>query len=59
VGELQAVATDADYEHFVDRYGVRRTDAPFWAISDWLREDDQRANVTEGGLHGLDRYVNP
>ena len=59
VEEMRAVATDADYERFVDHHGVRRTDARFWAISDWLRQDDQRANMTEAGLHDLDRYVNP
>ncbi len=58
VAELSAVATDADFEHFVDRHGVRRTDARFWATSDWLRLDARRANVTTAGLHDLGRYEN-
>ena len=54
--ELRAVASDADFERFVDRHGVRRTDARFWATSDWLRQDASGANATEAGLHDLGRY---
>ena len=59
VAELRAVASDADFERFVDRYGVRRTDARFWATSDWLHANAVHANVTEAGLHDLGRYENP
>ena len=55
--ELSAVA-DADFERFVDRHGVRRTDARFWAISDWLYQNARRANTTTAGLHDLGRYGN-
>jgi hypothetical protein len=59
VGELRAVASDADFERFVDRHGIRRTDPRFWATSDWLREDLRRSSPTEAGLYDLGRYGNP
>jgi hypothetical protein len=42
----------------VERYGIRRTDARFWATSDWLREDLRRASPIEAGLYDLSRYGN-
>jgi hypothetical protein len=59
VDALRAVATDADYEGFVTRYGVRRTGSRFWAFSDWLHQDGRRADATRAGLHDLDRYTDP
>jgi hypothetical protein len=59
VEELRVVATDGGFEHFIVHHGVRRTDPRFWATSDWLRQDAQRANATEAGLHDLGRYDNP
>lgn len=56
--ELSAVASDAAFEQFVARHGVRRTDPRFWATSDWLRADALRANATEAGIYDLDRYEN-
>jgi len=56
--ELSAVASDAAFEQFVVRHGVRRTDPRFWATSDWLRADALRANATEAGIYDLDRYDN-
>ena len=53
-----AVASEADLERFVERYGVRRTDPRFWETSDLLREDLRRANPIEAGLYDLGRYEN-
>ena len=58
VDALGAVATDADFERFVVRYGVRRTDPRFWATSDAVREDARRANALEAGVFDLGRYEN-
>jgi hypothetical protein len=58
VDALRAVATDADFERFVVRYGVRRTDPRFWATSDAVREEARRANALEAGVFDLGRYEN-
>src|SRR4029453_8854945 len=59
VDALRAVATDADFEGFVTRYGVRRTDSRFWAFSDWLHQDGRREEAARGGPHDRDRYTDP
>jgi len=58
VDELQAIGSDPDFERFVDRYGVRRTDPRFWATSDWLRQDLLRSKPIEAGIYDLDRFEN-
>ncbi len=47
-----------DYERFVDRYGVRRTDPAFWALADWFQEKLARDNPILSGLFDLNRYQN-
>jgi len=56
---LASVASEADFEAFVAKHGVRRTDPRFWATSDWLRADAVRASRTEAGIYDLGRYGNP
>jgi hypothetical protein len=58
VSALRAVASDADFDRFVVRYGVRRTDPRFWATSDAVREEARRANALEAGVFDLGRYEN-
>jgi len=58
VAALRAVASDAEFEDFATRYGVRRTDPRFWATSDAVREEARRANALEAGVFDLDRYGN-
>ena len=47
-----------DYEQFVARYGLRRTDPDFWAISDWFNEKYARDEPIQSGLFDLNRYEN-
>jgi hypothetical protein len=58
VADLQAVRSDADLGRFVDRHGVRRTSARFWATADWLHADLVRREPTGSGIYDLDRYKN-
>lgn len=58
VEALRAVASDADLERFVDRYGIRRSDPRFWETSDWLRVDLRREQPTQAGIYDLGRYGN-
>jgi hypothetical protein len=59
VDALRAVATEAEFERFAARFGVRRTDPRFWATSDAVREEARRANALEAGVFDLGRYDNP
>ncbi len=47
-----------DYEKFVDRYGVRRTDPGFWALADWFQDKQARDKQVSAGLFDLNRYHN-
>jgi hypothetical protein len=58
VDHLLAARYDADIEHFVDQYGVRRSDPGFWQTSDWLREDLKKRDPIGAGIYDLDRYLN-
>ncbi len=58
VDALRGVGTTSQFEGFVDRYGIRRTDARFWATSDWLREDLRRAQPIQAGIYDFGRYGN-
>jgi hypothetical protein len=58
VDALRAVSASAQFETFVDAYGVRRTDRRFWATSDWLREDLRRAQPIQAGIYDFGRYGN-
>ena len=52
------MTTAAQFEAFVDRYGIRRTDPRFWATSDWLREDLRRSEPIQAGIYDFGRYGN-
>ena len=47
-----------DYERFVAKYGIRRTDERFWAISDWFHAIAEDQNPIESGIYDLNRYRN-
>jgi len=53
-----AIRNNGDYEKFVDRYGVRRTDPAFWAMADWFHDEYARNKPVLSGLFDLNRYQN-
>jgi hypothetical protein len=55
---LRGLASEADRDGFVARYGVRRTDPRFWEMADWLREDLRKRSPVEAGVYDLGRYGN-
>jgi hypothetical protein len=55
---LAAVQTDAEFEAFVVRFGVRRTSPRFWPTTDWLHDDFRLRQPTRAGLLDLGRYSN-
>jgi len=52
------IRTHKDYEKFVDRYGVRRTDPAFWELADWFQDEFARNKPVTSGLYDLNRYQN-
>ena len=58
VDALASIGSEADYERFVDDYGVRRTDPQFWQHSDALHAAWQREDPIEYGILDLSRMEN-
>jgi len=53
-----AIDTRKDYEQFVARFGVRRTNPGFWSQADWFHAEYARQKPVEAGLFDLNRYEN-
>ncbi|MCP3866649.1 MAG: fatty acid cis/trans isomerase [Gammaproteobacteria bacterium] len=58
VTHYNAIKVRDDYEKFVARYGLRRTDPEFWAASDWFNDKAAREQPLFSGLFDLNRYEN-
>ena len=52
------LTTRDQYEQFVARFGVRRTDSRFWAASDWFNQRYRREKPLTSGILDLNRYQN-
>ncbi len=46
------------YERFVAKYGIRRTNQEFWAMSDWFHAAAKKQDPIESGIYDLNRYRN-
>jgi len=53
-----AIRNNIDYEKFVDRYGVRRTNPSFWEIADWFQDELNKNKPVLSGIFDLNRYQN-
>jgi hypothetical protein len=58
VDQMLALETQADYAQLLDRFGVRRTDANFWAHADNILETAKRNNPIEAGILDFNRLEN-
>jgi hypothetical protein len=56
--EVRRLASEEDYGRLLARYGVRRTDARFWAHSDALHAAYRRWAPREAGLFDYNRFEN-
>lgn len=56
--DYDAIETRADYERFIERFGIRRTNPRFWETSDWFNAQAQREQPERAGLFDLNRYQN-
>jgi len=55
---IEGMRSEADYARLVSDYGIRRTDARFWPMSDGLYSHYKATFPREAGLFDLNRYEN-
>jgi fatty acid cis/trans isomerase CTI len=55
---LAGLRSEADFEALLDRFGVRRTDPAFWAVSDRVLADYRRSDPIAAGVLDYNRYDN-
>jgi hypothetical protein len=55
---ITKIETREDYERFVGRFGVRRTNGEFWSIADWFNDWYRKADPVRYGVFDLNRYRN-
>jgi hypothetical protein len=53
-----AMASEKDYQVLLNRFGVRRTSAEFWAYSDWLAAFYKDSQPIEAGILDYNRFEN-
>jgi hypothetical protein len=58
VAKIEGLRTEADYSALLDRFGIRRTDERFWAVSDRVLTDYQNSEVIRHGVLDYSRYEN-
>lgn len=58
VRRIEKLRSEADYAQLVDRFGVRRTDPRFWAVSDQVLDHYRQAEPVSGGVLDYNRYDN-
>ena len=55
---VRGLASEADYQNLLTRYGIRRTDERFWAHSDALNAAYREWAPREAGLFDYNRFEN-
>jgi hypothetical protein len=58
VRRIQTLQNEDDYAQLVDRFGIRRTDKRFWAVSDQVLDQYRRAEPISAGVLDYGRYDN-
>ena len=58
VAQVEGLRSEADYSKLLDRFGIRRTDPRFWAVSDQVSADYQNAEAISHGVLDYSRYEN-
>jgi len=46
------------FDHFVEQFGVRRTNPAFWETADWFQQKYKKQRPLHSGLYDLSRYSN-
>lgn len=58
VKRIENLRTEEDYSRLVDRFGVRRTDPRFWAVSDRVLDNYRHDEPISAGVLDYGRYGN-
>ena len=58
VEQYNAISNRDDYEVFVMRFGIRRTNEDFWLHADWFNQQYLREQPVLSGIFDLNRYQN-
>jgi hypothetical protein len=58
LGYFGAITSLEQYQEFIARYGIRRTNHKFWDYSDWFHEKYAEEHPLEYGAFDLNRYGN-
>jgi hypothetical protein len=58
LGYFGAITSLEQYQEFIARYGIRRTNHKFWDYSDWFHEKYAEEQPLEYGVFDLNRYGN-
>jgi hypothetical protein len=58
VVQIEGLRNEADYSALLDRFGIRRTDQHFWAVSDQVSVDYLSSEPISHGVLDYSRYEN-
>jgi hypothetical protein len=58
VAKIEGLRSETDYSALLDRFGIRRTDPRFWAVSDQVSADYRNAELISHGVLDYSRYEN-
>ena len=50
VAKIEGLRNEADYSALLDRFGIRRTDARFWAVSDQVSAGYRNSEALTHGV---------
>lgn len=56
VSEIQKIKSQKDYQYFLSKYSVRRTQSNFWEYSDWFHSFYKKTQPKQAGILDLNRY---
>jgi Fatty acid cis/trans isomerase (CTI) len=58
VASIEGLRNEADYSALLDRFGIRRSDERFWAVSDQVSADYRNSEALSHGVLDYSRYEN-
>jgi len=58
IEQYNTINTLNEYESFVARFGIRRTNEDFWLHADWFNQQHLREQPVKAGIFDLSRYQN-
>jgi hypothetical protein len=56
VKDIKKINNQDDYQYFISKYGVRRTQSNFWEYSDWFNQNFKKIEPKRAGILDLNRY---